>query len=81
MSDPYAKIRNRKLGDSQMIIKNCQHCGADVKLKRDVKVSISCYPCIKRNAVSYQLNNPHAGGYLGRTYISRKINNYGKVVN
>ena len=63
-----------------MIIKNCKVCGADIKLNRDVKIALSCRSCYKVASVEYQLNNPHAGGYLGRTYISRKINNYGKVV-
>jgi hypothetical protein len=57
LSDPYAKIRNRKLGDSQMIIKNCKVCGTDIKLKKELKINIalSCYPCLKKEAINYQL--------------------------
>lgn len=62
-----------------MIIKNCKVCGADIKLKRDVPVALSCRSCYRVAAIDYELNNPNAKGYLGNTYISRKINNYGKV--
>ncbi len=78
MSDPSAKIRNRKLGDSQMIIKNCKVCGADIKLKKELKfnIELSCYPCTKKVAINYQLNNPASVGYLGRVFtkIESKVN-------
>jgi hypothetical protein len=61
-----------------MIIKNCKVCGADIKLKRELRINIalSCYPCLKKEAVNYQLNNPASVGFLGRVFtkIESKVN-------
>jgi hypothetical protein len=63
-----------------MKVSKCKVCGADIKLKRDVPMALSCRSCYRVAAIDYELNNPIAKGYLGKTYISRAINNYGKVV-
>jgi hypothetical protein len=67
----------RKLGDSQMIIKNCKVCGTDIKLKKELKINIalSCYPCLKKEAINYQLNNPMSVGYVGRLLQKMKVGN------
>jgi hypothetical protein len=77
LSDPSDIFRIRKLGDSQMIIKNCKVCGADIKLKRELRINIalSCYPCLKKEAVNYQLNNPSSVGYLDRVLTNMKAGN------
>ena len=72
------KLSHNKLG-YKMIIKNCKVCGADIKLKKDVSIALSCSACYKVATLEYQWKNPHAGGWLGRTYNSRMIANYGKV--
>jgi hypothetical protein len=60
-----------------MIIKNCKVCGADIKLKKELKfnIALSCYPCLKKEAVNYQLNNPASVGYLGRVLTNMKVGN------
>ena len=53
-----------------MIIKNCKVCGTDIKLKKELKfnIALSCYPCLKKEAINYQLNNPASIGYNNRLF-------------